>query len=67
MEHENFGTKQVDKNQTSNNQRLEKCFRCVFFCFIIGICMFFWLSTYYRHGHNQELMTRTFEIHTKAV
>ena len=28
----------------------------VFCCFITGICRFVWLTSYYRHGHNSELL-----------
>ena len=29
-------------------------------CFLTGICVFFfWLTTYYRHGHNLVLLTFT--------
>ena len=49
---------------TSNDQRLEKCVRCLFFCFITGICVFFfffffWFTTFYRHGHNLVLLKYT--------
>ena len=31
----------------------------MFCCFILGICVLFWLTTYYRHGHNLVLLKFT--------
>ena len=49
----------------SNNQRLEKCVRCVllFYNWYLHV---FWSPTFYRHGHNLVLLKFTIkqlEIH----
>ena len=38
----------------------------VFCCFITGICVFFWLTTYYRHGFNLVLFT-TKQLDSKVI
>ena len=52
--------------QNSNNQRLEKYVWCVLLLYNWDVRVFFWMITYYRHGHNLVLSKFTInqlEIH----
>ena len=44
---------------TSNNQRSAKCIWCVLLLYNWDLHVFFWLTSYYRHGHNLILLKFT--------